>query len=91
MATSLPRGTDLYHALLDEGFQLPDDCGDIWLQMPVDGILRLHFTILISGDNLVKLGRALAKLGEQRGETAVLNEQRDAAYRFPPEPNWKGE
>jgi hypothetical protein len=69
----MPDGTELYHALVDEGFVLPDDCADVHLTMPIGGLFQLHYTVNVSGDNLIKLGRALARIGEKHvGEPAVV-------------------
>lgn len=54
----------LYNALLAEGFELPKECSDVQLLMPVDGVYQLHYTVMLHGEDLAKLGRALAKLGE---------------------------
>ena len=56
-------GTPLYEALKAEGMTLPDDCGDVELLMPVDGIFVLTYRVNVMGDNLIKLGRALASVG----------------------------
>jgi hypothetical protein len=69
MATTLPSGTMLYHALLAEGFELPKECGDMQLLMPVDGVFQLHYTVNVLGSDLAKLGRALARIG---GECPTL-------------------
>ncbi|HXK40231.1 MAG TPA: hypothetical protein VJ837_05350 [Candidatus Paceibacterota bacterium] len=74
MAVTLPSGIELYRALLAEGFELPKECGDINLLMPVDGIfqLQLNYIVNVSGDDLAKLGRALARIGEaHRGQIAA--------------------
>jgi hypothetical protein len=71
---TLPNGTELYHALIKEGFELPENCGDVQLTMPVDGLFQLHYIVNVSGDNLVKLGRALARIGEKYlAEKAVVS------------------
>jgi len=54
----------LYKALKDEGFNLPPECGDILMEIPVDGVIRLHFVQTLTHDDLIKFGRALTKLGE---------------------------
>ncbi len=61
-----PSELDLYNALKDEGFELPRDCGGIKLEMPVDGLFQLCYKINLYGEELAKVGRALARLGEER-------------------------
>ncbi len=56
----------LYQALKNEGFELPEECGDVELLMPVDGVFRLYYTVLVTDENLGKLGRALARLAEKK-------------------------
>jgi len=54
-----------YNLLVAEGFQLPPDCSDILMEIPVDGVLRLHYVQNLNAEDLVRFGRALAKLGEE--------------------------
>jgi len=56
---------NFYEALKKEGFNLPPECGDILMEIPVDGIIRLHFVQNLTNEDLVKFGRALASLGEE--------------------------
>jgi hypothetical protein len=58
-------GTDLYHALLAEGFALPDNTADIQLEMPVDGAFCLHYRIMLTNEDLQKFGRALERVGKR--------------------------
>lgn len=60
-----PAPPRLYEALKAEGFVLPDECGDIHLVMPVDGVFRLEYSVMLTGKSLEQLGRALARLGEE--------------------------
>lgn len=53
---------DLYRALVAEEFELPKNCSEVKLDMPAHGMVRLHYTVNVSGDDLAKLGRALATL-----------------------------
>lgn len=55
----------LYKALLDEGFELPKNCGDVELEMPVDGAFVLRYRVMLDQDDLQKLGRALVRMGER--------------------------
>jgi hypothetical protein len=75
MAT-YPSGTNLYHALLAEGFELPKECGDVSLLMPVDGVLQLHYTVNVLGDDLAKLGRALTRIGEDAKDGINVRKKR---------------
>jgi hypothetical protein len=61
------NGISLYEALKAEGFELPPECGDVELVLPVDGIFALKFVEFIQGERLAKLGRALERLGKARG------------------------
>jgi hypothetical protein len=54
----------LYKALKDEGFELPPECGDITLELPVDGVIRLNCPLMLTGERLAQLGRALTKMAE---------------------------
>lgn len=56
---------DLYHALQAEGFELPKECGDVELLMPVDGYFQLRYVVNVYGEDLAKLGRALTHMGEK--------------------------
>jgi hypothetical protein len=52
----------LYDALKKEGYNLPDECGDAELHMPVDGVFQLRFVVNVTRENLAKLGRALIRV-----------------------------
>jgi hypothetical protein len=74
MEQSMPSGTALFQALQAEDFPLPDDCADVKLTMPIDGLFQLHYVVNVSGDSLTKLGRALTRIGEDHaGSPAVVN------------------
>ena len=62
----------LYDALKAEGFQLPDECGDLKLTMPVDGIMQMHYTVNLRPEDVAKIGRALAKVGETSDRAVVF-------------------
>lgn len=53
----------LYDALKAEGFELPRNCGDIQLEMPVAGAFVLVYRQMLEGDDLVKIGSALKRMG----------------------------
>lgn len=57
---------NLYQALLAEGYKLPDNCRDVTLSLPAGDCIQLHYTIIVSGDDLVKVGRALVRLGAEQ-------------------------
>lgn len=68
-----PSGTNLYRALLAEGFKLPDECADVQLITPTDGVIQLRYVVNVTGSDLVKIGRALARIGEAaEGAKAVI-------------------
>ena len=58
-------GTNLYAALKQVGFPIPEECGDIALVLPVDGIMMLRYSTFVTGENLVKLAEALKLIGEK--------------------------
>lgn len=66
MVSKVISGTDFYNALKAEGFELPDECGDVHMIVPVDGLIQLHYTVNVRHEDLVKIGKALARMGEKR-------------------------
>jgi len=66
MAQPVSKHLDLYHALLNEGFKLPDECAGVHLVMPVDGVYQLEYKVNLHGERLAQVGRALAKMGESQ-------------------------
>jgi len=52
-------GTPLYVALKKVGFPLPENCGDVELEMPVDGVMTLRYRIMLDDHQLEKLAEAL--------------------------------
>lgn len=63
-AVRLYHPPSLYQALKAEGFVLPDECGDVTLDLPVDGIVQLVVRINITERNVEQIGRALVRLGK---------------------------
>lgn len=59
---------DLATALREEGFELPKECARVRLLMPVDGLFQLEYRVNMTGEDLIKLGVALARLGKEDGE-----------------------
>jgi hypothetical protein len=54
---------DLYNALKAEGFRLPDECVDVQLVTPVDGLYQIRYVCNLTHVQLQQIGRALAKIG----------------------------
>lgn len=48
--------------LIEEGL-VPKECGDIDLEIPVDGAVRLIYRVFVDEVDLEKLSRAFAKAG----------------------------
>jgi len=65
MARQIIGGFHIYQALKAEGFELPPECGDVQLELPVDGVIRLHYTELMTGERLAMVGRALIRLAQE--------------------------
>ena len=63
MSTQATSTTLLYRALKQCGFTLPDECGDVQMLMPVDGVFQLHYTVNLTHDDMVKIGNALIAIG----------------------------
>lgn len=55
----------LKKALEAEGFQLPDHCGEVRLVMDVNRPFVLQYDVFVDEDQLVKVGKALARIGEE--------------------------
>lgn len=53
-------GADLGKELYDEGL-LPVECVNVELGVPVDGLIQVKFTCNLTGENLVKFARAMAR------------------------------
>lgn len=68
----LISGSDLYHALKDEGFELPPNCGDVEMVIPVDGVIKLKYIENLEGDRLAQFGRALQRLGQEAGSGQIV-------------------
>lgn len=56
----------LYKALKAEGYELPEECVDVELLMPVDSTYKLRFLVNVTDERLAQLGRALTRIGEKR-------------------------
>lgn len=55
---------DLPRLLEDEGFALPKECREARLVMGVDSALMIQYDVFLTSQDLVRLGRALQRLGE---------------------------
>lgn len=52
----------LYEALKAEGFVLPDECCEVRMIMPVDGVYQLHYEVNLRAEDLIKIGKALQRI-----------------------------
>lgn len=66
MARRALIGNDLYQALKDEGFILPDECGDVEMRLPVDGVIQLAYIVNLTDERLAQFGRALVRMAEKQ-------------------------
>lgn len=64
MTRTLPSTFELGNALRDEGFDLPKECADVRLMIPVDGIFQLQYEVNVYGESLAQLGRALVRIAK---------------------------
>jgi hypothetical protein len=56
---------DLYSALKAEGYILPDECADVTLEMPVDGVMQLVLRVNLTEVTQAQVGRALVRMAEE--------------------------
>lgn len=66
MSRVVASGYGLYNALKAEGFELPEECGDVEMRMPVDGAIQLALIVNLTEERLAQFGRALVRLGTER-------------------------
>lgn len=66
-------GFALGQALSKEGL-LPKECHDVSLEMPVDGVIRLHFSVNVMTEDLPKLARALLSLDRERTHEVIKHD-----------------
>lgn len=64
MASRAYSPPNLYSALKEEGFILPDEIADISIELPVDGPAQLIIRINVFGEKLAQVGRALERIGK---------------------------
>jgi len=55
----------LLDVLKAEQFPLPDHCRTVHLEMGADQAFILHYEVMVTDENLIKLGRALQRLGQE--------------------------
>lgn len=65
MARKFYQSPRLYDALKAEGYELPADCADVEMVLPVDGIIQLKLVVNLTGKSLQQFGRALAAIGAE--------------------------
>lgn len=69
----MTSGTNLYRALLAEGFELPKNCGDVEMELPVAGAIILRYRVFLDGEDLQKVGRALERMGKGASKTGPVD------------------
>ncbi|MES2360082.1 MAG: hypothetical protein V4529_17205 [Gemmatimonadota bacterium] len=57
-------GFGLYNALKVEGYTLPDECADVELRIPVDGVMQLALIVNLTEVTLAQVGRAFIRMAE---------------------------
>lgn len=62
--TRLIAGYRLGKILADMGV-LPDECADVEMLIPVDGVLRLRYTVNVTQEDARKLAEAFEKLSHE--------------------------
>ncbi len=65
MSSRVLAGYGLYQALKAEGYELPPECGDVEMRLPVDGAIQLAYIVNLTGENLEKFGRALIRMAAE--------------------------
>jgi hypothetical protein len=64
-----PNMRHLHQALLDEGFELPDETAEVRVVMPAGGVFQLEIIQNLNHENLAKVARALTRIAlEKTGE-----------------------
>ena len=64
-------GYDLYQACKDEGFDLPAECADVEMRMPVDGVIQLAYIVNLDEESLAAFGRALIRMAQKAAEARL--------------------
>lgn len=75
MIRNLSGTTQLYLALKQVGFVIPNECGDIVLIMPVDGPVTIRYTVFVMDEELKKLGEALRLIAAGEVQAAYSNRE----------------
>lgn len=55
----------LVDALKEEGFPLPDECREARLVMAVDSVFIMQYDVMITQENLGKLGKAFQRMADK--------------------------
>lgn len=63
---------NLYEALLEEGFKVPEECAGVELLLPADGLVQLRWTVNVRNEELAALGRILVRFGEPNATSAPV-------------------
>jgi len=58
-------GFSLLDALVAEHFPLPEETASVSIEVPVDGVVQMVIRKNLTSDDLLTVGRALQKLGQQ--------------------------
>lgn len=58
------RGVSLFEALEREEFALPKHCANVRLSVGGGQVFVLAYEVLVEGEDLAKLGRAIARVAE---------------------------
>lgn len=68
MPRSYQYPSALSQALVEEGL-VPEECGDIEISLPVDGVVTLTYRVFVRVVDMEKLGRAFAKAAQLDAES----------------------
>lgn len=66
MITRVFAAYTLAQALAMEGFDVPKNVIDIEIESKVDDVMVLKYRVMLEQEDLVKIGKALTRMGEQR-------------------------
>jgi hypothetical protein len=61
-------GSNLYHALKAQGFQLPAQTVDVTLTFSPDSVIQMHILKNVTQDELKQIGKALHAIGDPIGD-----------------------
>jgi hypothetical protein len=60
---NIPTTLNLMQALEDTGYPLPKECREVRLVMGVDSPFILQFDVMLTAEDLARIGAALQKIG----------------------------